>query len=200
MCLESDGGMVYWQGKTEELGEKPVPVPLGPPQSPHGLTRASAVRGRRLTTWAMARPRRMLDKIFYEADRNDMLRKLLQSVLSPFLWIGMTIDSFHWWGNSSLFQISIISLCISECNIPPSPPCLNQLCWNLIRTWRFIPFQLSDSNLNLSGTRLWHKWLCCLNFSLPNTTCPLYIQQLTEVILPPSQNLLRICKIAPLIL
>jgi hypothetical protein len=50
----------YWQGKTEELGEKPVPVPLCPPQIPHGLTRArirsSAVRGRRLTTWAMVRP------------------------------------------------------------------------------------------------------------------------------------------------
>jgi hypothetical protein len=30
----------YWQGKTEELGEKPVPVPLCPPQIPHGLTRA----------------------------------------------------------------------------------------------------------------------------------------------------------------
>jgi hypothetical protein len=27
----------YWQGKTEELGEKPVPVPLCPPQIPHGL-------------------------------------------------------------------------------------------------------------------------------------------------------------------
>jgi hypothetical protein len=43
----------YWQGKTEELGEKPVPVPLCPPQISHGLTRArtrvSAVRGRRLT-------------------------------------------------------------------------------------------------------------------------------------------------------
>jgi hypothetical protein len=46
----------YWQGKTEELGEKPVPVPLRPPHIPHGLTRSSAVRGRRQTTWAMARP------------------------------------------------------------------------------------------------------------------------------------------------
>jgi hypothetical protein len=40
-------------GETEELGEKPVPVPLCPPQIPHGLnrdrTRASAVGGRRLT-------------------------------------------------------------------------------------------------------------------------------------------------------
>jgi hypothetical protein len=49
-----------WQGKTKALGEKHVPVPLCPPQIPHGLTRdrtrASAVGGRRLTTWAMALP------------------------------------------------------------------------------------------------------------------------------------------------
>jgi hypothetical protein len=36
-----------WQGKTEVLGEKPVPVPLYPPQIPHGSmrnrSRASAV-------------------------------------------------------------------------------------------------------------------------------------------------------------
>jgi hypothetical protein len=48
-----------WQGKTEVLGEKHVPVPLCAPQIPHGLTRdrtrTSAVRGRRLTAWAMAR-------------------------------------------------------------------------------------------------------------------------------------------------
>jgi hypothetical protein len=59
MSLKSEGGMLYWQGKTEELVEKPVPVPLCPTQIPYGLTRsrtlASAVRGRRLTTWAMAR-------------------------------------------------------------------------------------------------------------------------------------------------
>jgi hypothetical protein len=48
----------YWQGKPEELGEKPVPVPLSPPQIPHGLTRArtqaSAVGGRLITVWVMA--------------------------------------------------------------------------------------------------------------------------------------------------
>jgi hypothetical protein len=42
-----------WQWKPEVLGEKPVPVPLCPPQVPHGLirdrTQAFAVRGRRLT-------------------------------------------------------------------------------------------------------------------------------------------------------
>jgi hypothetical protein len=49
-----------WQGKTEELGEKPVLVPFCPPQIPQGLTPdrtwASPVGGRRLTAWAMARP------------------------------------------------------------------------------------------------------------------------------------------------
>jgi hypothetical protein len=57
-----NGTPVEWnsQGKTEVLGENPVPVPFCPPQIPHGLTqdrnRASAVRGRRLTAWAIARP------------------------------------------------------------------------------------------------------------------------------------------------
>jgi hypothetical protein len=51
---------LIWQGKTAVLEEKPVPVPLCPPQIPHGSTRdgtrASPVWGRRLTAWAMARP------------------------------------------------------------------------------------------------------------------------------------------------
>jgi hypothetical protein len=49
-----------WQGKAEVLGEKPVPVSLCPPQIPRAptrdLTRSSAVRGRRLTAWAIAQP------------------------------------------------------------------------------------------------------------------------------------------------
>jgi hypothetical protein len=47
-------------GKTEELGEKPVPVPLCPPQIPHGVTQAwtwvFVVKGQRLITWAMSQP------------------------------------------------------------------------------------------------------------------------------------------------
>jgi hypothetical protein len=51
MSLESDGGMIYSQGKTEKLGEKPVPVPLYPPQIPRGLTRTNpGLRGERLAT------------------------------------------------------------------------------------------------------------------------------------------------------
>ena len=58
----SNGAPVEWiyRGKPKYSGEKPVPVPLCPPQIPHGLsrdrTRVSAVRGQRLTSWAMARP------------------------------------------------------------------------------------------------------------------------------------------------
>jgi hypothetical protein len=48
------------RGQPKYSGEKPVPAPLCPPQIPHWMTqdrtRASAVGGRRLTAWAMARP------------------------------------------------------------------------------------------------------------------------------------------------
>jgi hypothetical protein len=54
--MEGHGGIML-TGQTEELGKTSVPVPL-PPQIPHGLTRertrASAVKGRRLTASAMA--------------------------------------------------------------------------------------------------------------------------------------------------
>jgi hypothetical protein len=46
-------------GKTEDLGGKPVPVPLCPPKNSHGMTRAqtrtSCVRGRRLAAPAVVR-------------------------------------------------------------------------------------------------------------------------------------------------
>jgi hypothetical protein len=46
-------GEMIFAGKTQELGEKPVPDPRGPPQIPHGLTgaqtRVFAVRGWRLS-------------------------------------------------------------------------------------------------------------------------------------------------------
>jgi hypothetical protein len=51
-------------GEDLRTRRKAVPVPLCLPQIPHLLTRArtraSTVRGRRLTTWAMARPDRLL--------------------------------------------------------------------------------------------------------------------------------------------
>jgi hypothetical protein len=39
MSMESHGGMILTE-ETEELGEKPVPLPLCPLQVPRGLTRA----------------------------------------------------------------------------------------------------------------------------------------------------------------
>jgi hypothetical protein len=49
---------VEWvTGETEVLGEKPAPVPLCPPQSPHDLTSATVAGSQWLTTWAMAQPR-----------------------------------------------------------------------------------------------------------------------------------------------
>jgi hypothetical protein len=58
-----------WQGKTEVLGEKPVPVSFCPPQILQGLTRdrtrASMVGARRLTASALARPQRRLYFILF---------------------------------------------------------------------------------------------------------------------------------------
>jgi hypothetical protein len=58
MSVDSHGRVIL-TGKIEELGEESVPVPLCPLQLPHELTRmrarTSAVRGRRLNNWAMAR-------------------------------------------------------------------------------------------------------------------------------------------------
>jgi hypothetical protein len=57
-CRAMVGGMILTGGETEELGEKPIPLSLRPPQIPHELTQvwiwASVVRGQWLTTWAMA--------------------------------------------------------------------------------------------------------------------------------------------------
>jgi hypothetical protein len=61
----SSHGMVL-TGKTEELEENSVALPLCPRQISHGLnqarTEASALRGRRLTPWAMARPNAYLNR------------------------------------------------------------------------------------------------------------------------------------------
>jgi hypothetical protein len=55
----SSSGMIL-TGETKGFGEKPVPVPICPPQIPYGLTClqtwASMVRSQWLTAWAMAQP------------------------------------------------------------------------------------------------------------------------------------------------
>ena len=53
---------------------------------------------------------RLLDKILKVVDVSDVPVYLLQSALSPFLQTFSMIDSSHSSGNSSLFQIELISL------------------------------------------------------------------------------------------
>jgi hypothetical protein len=53
--LEGEGGMMM-TGENRRTRGKSVPLPLCPSLIPLGLTQFSAVRGLRLTAWAMARP------------------------------------------------------------------------------------------------------------------------------------------------
>jgi hypothetical protein len=49
--------------KPKNSKKKTVPVPLCPPQIPHGLTRASAIRGQSLTTWGLVELRFLLNTL-----------------------------------------------------------------------------------------------------------------------------------------
>jgi hypothetical protein len=70
----------HWQGKAEELGEKPVPLSLCPPQILHVLTYLQtwnlAVRDQWLTTWTMAQPFIQLNQW---AVRTERLRRSISS-------------------------------------------------------------------------------------------------------------------------
>jgi hypothetical protein len=88
---------VEWncQGKTELLVEKPVPVPLCPSQIPHGLTRdrtrASVVRGRRLTAWAMARPETSLQAAVFRHEASYVPTGVVSSKREVVMFIAMRI-------------------------------------------------------------------------------------------------------------
>jgi hypothetical protein len=77
-----------YRGKPKYSGEKLVPEPLCPPQIPHGLTRdrtrASAVGGRRLPAWAMARPGRFFGRL----RRNTILHQPPDGNVLCFHFIG----------------------------------------------------------------------------------------------------------------
>ena len=70
----------------------------------------------------------MLDKILYVKSNSDMPLLLLQYVLSPFIYVGTIIDSFHSSGNSSLLQIEIN---VYESHSKLSNACFNKFCWDL---------------------------------------------------------------------
>jgi hypothetical protein len=91
-----------WQGKPEVLGEKPVPVPLCSPQTPHAFnrdrTRASAVRGRRLTAWAMARPVVCLTDCGTKQTMKHVTTRLLSPVIGSFTSHMSLFFRFCWCG------------------------------------------------------------------------------------------------------
>ena len=74
-----------------------------------------------------------------------------------------------------------------------STPCLNLFCWDLSNTWWFMTFYLFNNQLSLKGTWLMHQWFCCMCFCLPNISNPKYIEQLREMVPPPSQNTVGVC-------
>jgi hypothetical protein len=91
----SDYIWVWWNDidrGTEELGERPVSVPLCPSQIPHGLTDANpGFRGerRRLTAWAMARPIRSGDAF----SREDLKADRICATIIPFCFAQKCTDS-----------------------------------------------------------------------------------------------------------
>jgi hypothetical protein len=115
--------------------------------------------------------RKILNNILYEVDNSD-ITQLLQSLLSPFLWIDTIIGFFHWSGNSSLFQIKLISLWIAVM----FRLLLERFRWNLNTTWWFMLFQLYNINVSpkTTGTRYW--WFSCMDSYLSDITYTKHIQ------------------------
>jgi hypothetical protein len=105
------------RGKQKNSRKKPVPVPLCPPQIPHGLTRdrtrASAVGGRRLTAWAMARPHVMsLPSTNLDAD---------VSVFGTLDWGSRRISTWPSWRAHEVCEMiqypgQVCSLCFIWCS------------------------------------------------------------------------------------
>jgi hypothetical protein len=93
MNMESYGGTIL-TGENRRTRRKPCPNAALPTTIPHGLTRAripaSAVRGRRLTAWAMSRP-----------------HSILLNALNIWIYLGVS---------SRPFQFSVLSTLMSKCN------------------------------------------------------------------------------------
>jgi hypothetical protein len=93
------------------------------------------------------------------------------------------INSFH----SSLRQFLLIpnrNIKFMDLNANCSTPGLNQFCWYLTNTWWSVTF-FSSSIAN---------WTLAARISVCLTSLtPRYIQQLREIVLPPSQNTVGIC-------
>jgi hypothetical protein len=60
---------------------------------------------------------------------------------------------------------------------------------NLMSTWPFIPLEIFYTNKNLKNELDPGSEISALHICLSNIISPILIQQLTELILPPAQNI-----------
>jgi hypothetical protein len=81
--------------------------------------------------------------------------------------------------------MELISLLISKGNVLPLFKLILQGFEQYLVICVFLDFQQPSQ---LKGTRRSYWWSCCMYFSLPNIANPMYIEQLTEMVPPTSQN------------
>jgi hypothetical protein len=92
--------------------------------------------------------------------------KLLQSVLSPFLWIGTMVDSFH---SFSFFQIEVISLWISKQIVLPSALISSAGIWSIPGDLWLFSLSIANSTLEALGSGTSGSAVCI-------SACPTYEQ------------------------
>jgi hypothetical protein len=100
-----DNSVIILTGKTKEFGKKTFPLPFCPRQILHApnraRTQASAVRGRRLTAWAMALPK----LVHYFVGKNT------------FTWRVINVTCFHckvWCSERATWGIHSSAVCTIE--------------------------------------------------------------------------------------
>jgi hypothetical protein len=73
------------------------------------------------------------------------------ALLIPFIWMGTMIDSYSS-GNSSLFQIELINLCISERNVLPPALISSAGIWSILGDLYSFSFYIAIWNWNALGS------------------------------------------------
>jgi len=115
----------------------------------------------------------------------------LYSCYSPFYrQIGTMTDSCHSAGNSFLFQIKLICLWISEWTVLPPALISSAGIWSIFSDLWLYSFSIAilTSKALSSGTS--GSAVCVF---LPNITNPMYIEQVREMVPPPTQNTVGVC-------
>jgi hypothetical protein len=136
---------------------KPAPVPLCPPQIPHGLTwafnPAAAVESRRLTGWAMARP------------------PCVRNLLPPACYVSCIFHSNYIWRRLLVMELLIMQLCPTSYSFIPlgskfssQHPVVKRLQFSSTRiqnTGKIIVLYIliiTFFDSRREGKRFWAKW------------------------------------------